>query len=88
VKQNRSPEAMLSDVVEALYNASGHELTRQKLIQRFYGRQDVSTATLDRAMNLLVKRRIIQWTGQGYMLTHEYTSSDEYKVRANEDYSR
>ena len=89
MKQTRSPEAMLSEIVEALYKASGHELTRQKLILRFYGRQDVSTAMLDRAINLLSHHnRVIQWTGQGYRLSDKYMSTDEYKERSNEqDYT-
>jgi DNA-binding winged helix-turn-helix (wHTH) protein len=89
VKQTSPPNAMLNEIVEALYNASGHELTRDRLIMRFYGRYDVSTATLDRAINLLsYHNRVIQWTGQGYRLSDKYMSSDDYKVRSNEqDYT-
>lgn len=75
----------IPEIVDALFNAPGHELTRNKLILRFYGRYDISTHELDRAINMLERSlHMIKWTGQGYRLSDEYMSSDEYKERLSD----
>jgi len=79
---------LMSETINILIRK--HQVSRTELITRFYRRQDVLTTELDRALNTLVRRRIIQNDRVGgYSLHPEYYDTDDYKVRLNdEDNSR